>query len=115
MSELDPNRIDVPLFAREPSPILRLANGVGETVLDHTNTVLYKFTRAPELSHIYWHSEDEQTYIFLCDGINDPTFQALEALEFPICIAWYPTDKDVEMYLQWQKTRLESELAQPTE
>ena len=105
---------DEPLIQREPSPVLRVPSEEGEFLeFTHENTWVYRFTRMPELDHIFFTPQNgEGTYIFLKTDDERAVCASLIEAEFPYCTARYPTDIDMQYYLIWQSKLLDGDIIQ---
>lgn len=97
-----------PLIPRASPEFIWTLSGE-EVPVNHYNTKVFRFRKYPEMDHIYywWGDEDDSyTYIFNCED----QIKALEESDFDITIANEPCNKDIEAYVLWQSTRLDSEL-----
>lgn len=77
------------------------------------NTALYRFSeRYKHIDHINIRVDENEKY----NVFGSPALmQILEEKQFPLMIAQEPSDNDIESYLRYEETRLESRIGNISE
>lgn len=91
------------------TPELKADIAGDERMLNYDNTTIFKFGRVAFLNHIKIQSDnpnEEDNFVFNCDML----ITILEAYEFPIHSAAYPSEGLVDFYMENTVADLDSEM-----
>lgn len=98
-----------PLGIDRFTPQLKADVAGDEKTLNYDNTTIFKFGRVALLNHIKIQPDDpskQDNFVFNCDML----ITILEAYEFPIHTAAYPSEELVDFYMENTTADLDGEM-----